>query len=1508
MNSHETFVWNIIETYFKENSHFLVDHHLSSYNDFVWNGIPRIFKQNNPIKIVKEQDPNTNEYRLQCFLYLGGKNGDKIHYGKPVVYNELNDEHKKEYMYPNVARLNNMTYGFTIHYDVDVEYTMIDANGNKTTSEETLEHIYLGRFPIMLHSDMCILSTLGEDTRFQLGECKSDQGGYFIINGKEKAIVCQEKFADNLIRITEDVNLVYTHSVDIRTVSEDPSKPARTLSVRMVRDTPTKKNGQIVVFIPNVRKPVPLFIVMRALGIQSDKDIIRTCLLDLEKYSHYMDAFTPSVYDSYKIFTQENALQYIASFTKSKTISGTLHILMDYFLPNIGELNFIDKAYYLGYMVFRMLSVYMGDEKPTDRDNFKYKRVELSGSLLYDLFIEYYKLQLKDIFVKIDSEYYYHKDTYQNNFTSLVSNNYQNFFSNRIVEEGVMKGFKGNWGASPHTKKEGIVQDLNRLSFFSFVAHLRKLNLPLDRTAKVVGPRLLHSSQVGMICPIHTPDGANIGLHKHLSCIASISSQCSSSLFIPWLRDRNLQLLNEISPQEMSSFTKVFLNGRWLGIIKEPMHVMDEFKLHRRNSLLPHDASIRWDYRRNEIIIHTDGGRLIRPLFYVKKDGHISYENSPFEDTPVKSLTWKQITRGYEFINRKKTETKCKIIKPKKMYNIPEKEPNVDAFLERNSCIIEYIDTEEIEGSLISMNYSYENKYTTHIEIHPSLLFSVMGNMVVFPENNQLPRDLFSCGQSKQAVSMYHTNYQNRIDKMGVLLNYGQTPLIKSKYYDYITKSQHPYGENAIVAIMCYNGYNVEDALIFNKSAIERGLFRTTYFNMYEAYEESSKVSGTNVDSHFCNIESRMSNMVGLKPGYNYSYLDEQGLIKENEVIDDKKVVIGKCTLSLQEPNTFLDSSIFPKKGQLGIVDKTYMTEGEEGNRIAKVRIREERKPSIGDKFCSRAGQKGTVGIILDEENMPFTKDGIRPDLIVNPHALPSRMTIGQLVECLIGKVCLSQGSYGDCTAFVNQGSKHEVFGKMLQKNGYHSSGNEILYNGMTGEMLESDIFIGPTYYLRLKHMVKDKINYRARGPRTQLTRQTIGGRAKDGGLRVGEMERDALLCHGMSSFLNESMLVRGDEYYMAVCNNTGSIAIYNETKNIYLSPMLDGPIQFKGVFDNNIQLENKSLYGRDFSIVRIPYSFKLLMQELNAMNIQMRIITSDNINQLTSIIGNTKTIELNTGKNSYEEVKNEYATHTQNELNQCHQRFQNNILSGKPPRVERETTLEPERELPQYQPTSPDYQPTSPQYQPTSPDYQPTSPDYQPTSPQYQPTSPQYQPTSQKYEPQSPTDISSLNDMEKEEFIELYEELLTHLGMNMPLSYEELNNTQKIEVFFDPRMVHIMEEMIRVNNFQNISPWNQVYQTIDRMRETLNKIKEQPIQKHFSPDEIDNFQDKVKIIVREKVPSSQAGGGSHTDQTLELAGVHLLTDVEEEKKDVKHELDEFIIKRENEEKKTITI
>jgi DNA-directed RNA polymerase II subunit RPB2 len=1602
----DSIAWNLIDKYFKDNPYNLVAHHLDSYNDFFSKGIFQIFRENNPIRFIERetsQDDNDQSFKgksgekpRECLLYLGGKSGDKLYFGKPVIYDEEQASAPySHYMYPNDARLRNMNYGVTIHYDIDVDFSYPGAD-QRIQETKTFEKVYLGRFPIMLHSNLCILKGLSTEARFNMGECRNDYGGYFIIAGKEKVIVSQEKFGDNMLYVRKyKADELYSFSCEVHSVSEDSSKPIRYTSCKIVAPDATYTNNQIVVDVPNVKKPIPLFILMRALGVISDKSIIEYCLLDLKANSNMIDLFIPSVHDANTIFTQQVALEFISKFTKRQTVSAVQDILMNYFLPHVGEDNFLNKAYFIGFMVNKLLRVFMGKEAPTDRDNFKFKRIETSGSLIYDLFREYYLIQNRNIFLKMDKEFYYHPGKYRVNFVSLVEDNLKDFFKERLVEDGFKKGFKGNWGADANTKRVGLVQDLNRLSWFTHISHLRKLNLPLDPTAKVVGPHMLHSTQWGLIDPVDTPDGANIGLHKHLAISTAITNGFSSYPIIKWLRaNTSLKLLTECNPPALANSTKVFVNGNWVGVLDNPIHTINILKLFRRNGVIPVYTSIAFNYESNEIYLYTDSGRLTRPILYrdtkMDENGKVIYGKISYDHGTIKEIiesrkyTWTQLISGFEKKNDEYFNVRNNIL-----YDVTNLYPGYSSlaeildFFEKNRAIIDYLDTSEEEAALIASRPSEfsVNKYYTHCEIDPSLILGVMGNSIIYPESNQFPRDCFSCGQSRQAVSVYHSNSQMRMDKMGVLLNYGQTPLIKSRYLEYINKEEQPYGVNAIVAIMSYTGYNVEDAILINEASVKRGLFRTTYYTTYEAREESAKVTGSTVNTFFSNIETK-PNVTGIKEGYDYSKLDEYGLVKENTEIDERIVLIGELTTNPEKRGSYLDNSKTTKKGQLGFVDKAFMTEGEEGFRIAKIRIREERLPAIGDKmacalptqqvltnkgwvkiediditthkvctldvdgnmcyeypvnkfeydhdgkmysvknkqvelictlnhklyvkqrekckgdknyelieaekvigkmvrfqksmknvfpdveyielgdkqykmddwlqllgmfiadgssnkagsiqlsalkprkiafnthfltklglkykydniqdnfailrgqhpeiyehldklsvgalnkylpeyvwtlsqrqsiilldallqgdghtyndgfsrygtisirlandvcrlavhcgwsgitkiasepgdspphlirgsgknkdkfhvieskntyykisiirkqnqpyinkkvnasneeklvnytgkvYCiempsshlyymrenflapsmlignSRAGQKGTLGLIIPEEDMPFTADGIRPDLIINPHALPSRMTIGQLVESLFGKACALYGGYGDCTAFQVKGANYDTYGQMLTRMGYNRTGNEILYNGFTGEQLYSEIFIGPTYYMRLKHMVKDKINYRATGKRNFLTRQTNQGRANDGGLKIGEMERDGIMAHGLSYFLNESYMVRGDQYYMAVCNKTGTIAVYNSDKNLFLSPFADGPLVFNRNVEGQQVLDAISKFGRSFSIVRIPFALKLLIQELQVMNIQMRIITEENIDQLTNLSYQSRNID----------------------------------------------------------------------------------------------------------------------------------------------------------------------------------------------------------------------------------------------------------------------------------------
>ena len=781
-------IWTMIDTYFKDAPDSLVSHNLESYNEFFKTGIYQIFKEKNPIRLESNYDKNKDDYKNKCEIYLGGRDGNKISFGKPIIYDSDDNSH---YMFPNEARLRNMTYGMTIHYDIEIVYTdllddgempklggqqsnldeytescsdykdsykfknykqdgglsAVSANVLQETSTggarndnadvreydyttnqakdmreklstsmksnnvheriETIDNVYLGKFPIMVQSDFCILNKLTPEIRFTMGECKQDIGGYFIIAGKEKTVVSQEKFADNMLYVRkfikededDEIELEHLYSAELRSVSENPSKPIRKFSISLVAPSAKFTNNNIVVNIPNVRKPVPLFIVMRALGIVSDKDIINTCLLDMDKYEPWLDDFIPSVHDAGGILTQELAIHYIALLTKGKLYEHGLEILSDYILPHIGETNYNEKAYFLGHMVFKMLSVMNDLELPTDRDNFKYKRIELVGSLMYELFRDYYTEQQKHIRLEYDKRLNFNLNLYASDLSSLINTYKNEIFRERIIEKGFSKGFKGNWGAKPNTKRIGVVQDLNRLSFNGYLAHLRKTNLPLDSSAKVTGPRLLHGSQWGFLDPLDTPDGGNIGLHKHLSIMTQVSHGGIGNRkpMIEWLREKVvLKYTYECSPKMLSVMTKVFVNGYWCGSIIEPFDNVRKMKLYRRNGLLSPYTSIGFDIKQNTIFIYTDVGRLCRPIFYKDEiTNKLSYENVK-DKLSSGGYYWNNLVFGFNKHrdNIKYKKNSYEIYELNELFTSVSSETNpakIDTFI-KNKGIIDYID------------------------------------------------------------------------------------------------------------------------------------------------------------------------------------------------------------------------------------------------------------------------------------------------------------------------------------------------------------------------------------------------------------------------------------------------------------------------------------------------------------------------------------------------------------------------------------------------------------------------------------------------------------------------------------------------------------------------------------------------------------------------------------------------------------------------------------------------
>ena len=481
------------------------------------------------------------------------------------------------------------------------------------------------------------------------------------------------------------------------------------------------------------------------------------------------------------------------------------------------------------------------------------------------------------------------------------------------------------------------------------------------------------------------------------------------------------------------------------------------------------------------------------------------------------------------------------------------------------------------------------NLKATHVEIATFTILGICASTIPYPEHNQSPRNSYQAAMAKQALGVYGTNFHHRVDSRSHILHYPQVPMVQTENMDVMGYKQRPTGQNCVVAVLSFEGYNMEDAIIFNKASIERGLARSTFYRIYEA--ECRQYLGGLKDK-FTVPEPGTR---GYRGEQYYRLLEPDGIISLESQVVGGDVLIGRISPPrfLEEYKEFevkgpsmRDTSVDMRPSETGIVDGIFVTESGEGSQLVKVRVRDQRVPELGDKFASRHGQKGVIGLIVAQEDLPFTDDGMVPDLIINPHAIPSRMTIGQFIESLSGKAACARGKPGDGTPFSNEGP--DEVRKNLVKLGFSQTGSEVFYNGTTGEKFVADIFVGIVYYQKLHHMVADKIHARARGQVQMLTRQPTEGRARGGGLRFGEMERDCLIGHGAAMLLRDRLLEESDKYTLYICENCGQIAYFDMKQRRYVCKICDEKAKISPVI--------------------VSYAFKLLLQELQSLCITPKL------------------------------------------------------------------------------------------------------------------------------------------------------------------------------------------------------------------------------------------------------------------------------------------------------------
>lgn len=1162
--------WSIIDSYFSgKHLERLVRHQLESYNNFVNYQITKTIDMFNPVRIASDQDFDVVNKKHSLELYVTFEN---FHIYRPQIH-ENNGATKL--MFPQEARLRNFTYASAMTVDINLKYIVRTGKEleNTQTFYKSLPQIHIGKLPIMLKSNICVLSQYKHFEDTQTGECKFDSGGYFIINGSEKTVLGQERAAENRVACfnVSKNNTKYTWIAEIKSVPDFKCISPKQINVMIS----SKNNGfgfPIHVQIPRIKQPIPLFVVFRALGVITDKDICERILLDIddELNKQMLLSLHASIIDADKYLTQEECIRHITTYAmytpinmdketgiKKKT-EFTMDILNNDLFPHCQTS--VQKIYFLGYMTRKILMAYFGLNKQDDRDSYVNKRVDLTGTLLNNLFRNYFNKLVKDmekqVIREINTGSWKSTDDYENivNLTNIYK-----IIKSTTIENGIKRALAtGDFGIkNSNSNKVGVAQVLNRLTYASSLSHARRISTPTDKSGKLIPPRKLHNTSWGFLCPSETPEGQSVGIVKNLSYMTHVTIHSNSLSLYEYIMPKIIKL-DEVST-DLFNKVKVFINGAWVGITDEPQELFLSLKDKKHKGIINIYTSVVFDYKSQEIRVCNDGGRLTRPVLRIK-DKNILISKNAVDGLTNKELTWDDLL--------------------------------ISGKMEQS--ILEYIDAEEQSFSLIATKPKdiiekgdNIHKYT-HCEIHPSTIFGILASCIPFPEHNQSPRNTYQCAQSKQAMGVYATNFENRMDKTSYILNCPGRPLVDTRVMNMIQLNKIPSGTTVVVAICTHTGYNQEDSLLFNKGSIDRGLFMTTIYHT-EKDEDKQKINGD--EEIRCKPDP--SKTKGMKIG-NYNKVNSKGVIPENTIVENRDVIISKVTPIKENRNDhtkvikFEDQSKIYRTAEETYIDKNYIDRNGEGYNFAKVRLRTVRKPGYGDKFSSRHGQKGTIGNIIDEADMPFTKDGIRPDIIINPHAIPSRMTIGQLKETVLGKVLLELGLFGDGTSFGDF-ELNDICGELLNL-GYEAHGNELLYNGLTGEQLECSVFMGPAFYQRLKHMVSDKVHSRSIGPMVNLTRQPAEGRSRDGGLRFGEMERDCMVSHGASRFTRGRMYDASDKYSVFVCKKCGQIAAFNDKMHIHHCKMCDNRV--------------------DFSYVEIPYACKLLFQELNTMNIAPRIMT----------------------------------------------------------------------------------------------------------------------------------------------------------------------------------------------------------------------------------------------------------------------------------------------------------
>ncbi|KAL8506631.1 hypothetical protein ACS0TY_017502 [Phlomoides rotata] len=1096
----------------------LVKQHLHSFNYFVTKQIKKIVQANN--LITSNVDPS---------IYLRYKD---VSIGKPsIVVNSVSEE-----ITPQSCRLSGITYAAPI--SVIIEY----AEGSRNSRQIHTKTVIIGRMPIMLRSCCCILYGKDDEELAKYGECPLDPGGYFVIKGAEKVILIQEQPSKNRIIIDTDQKGCVQASV---TSSSEKIKSKTVIKM---------EKGKINLYLNQFTSKVPIMVVLRAMGMESDQEVVQMIGRD----PRYSELLLPSIEDCVKdgIHTRLQALEFLEHKVKKYPYSamsekGLAHsIIRDIFLANIPVLeeNFRPKCIYVAVMLRRMMEAILNKDTMDDKDYMGNKRLELSGQMLSLLF--------EDLFKTMNDEVRKTMDTVLAKTSRFKSDLSQSLLKDRITV-GLERALStGNWDVKRfHMHRKGMTEAVVRLSYISTLGHMTKIKPQFEKSSKVSGPRALQPSQWGMLCPCDTPEGSGTGLIKNLALMTHVTTDEDEGPIISVCYNCGVVDL-ELFPAEelhMPNFYLVIFNGLILGVHKSPHRFANTMRKLRRSSKIGEFVSIFVNDKQRCVYIACDGGRVCRPLVIADKGV-----------SRIKEHHMKELRDGVR---------------------------NFRSFLKEG--LIEYLDVNEENNALIALYEEKAKEGTTHIEIEPFTILGICAGLIPYPHHNQSPRNTYQCAMGKQAMGNIAYNQLCRMDNLMYLLVYPQRPLLTTRTIELVRYDKLGAGQNATVAIMSYSGYDIEDAIVMNKSSLDRGFGRCIVMKKMSAVRQSYP-------------ENKTSDRVVKPQREDYDFekmqiLDDDGLAAPGEIIRPGDIYINKQSPirnTGQDPTRATVSQYKPSKqryngteGETTVVDRVALCSDKDNNLCFKFMIRHTRRPEIGDKFSSRHGQKGVCGTIVQQEDFPFSERGICPDLIMNPHGFPSRMTVGKMIELLGSKAGVSCGRFHHGSAFgepSGHADKVEDISETLVKHGFSYTGKDFIYSGITGEPLQAYIFMGPIYYQKLKHMVIDKMHARGQGPRIMLTRQPTEGKSRNGGLRVGEMERDCLIAHGTSMLTFERLVLSSDSFEVQVCRKCGLLGYYN--------------------FKLKTGMCSTCKNGENISTMKLPYAAKLLIQELQSMNIVPRL------------------------------------------------------------------------------------------------------------------------------------------------------------------------------------------------------------------------------------------------------------------------------------------------------------